>query len=392
MNKNFTPQEQLALIKKGTLEIISEEELLNKLKAGRPLKVKFGADPSAPDLHLGHLVVLRKLRQFQDLGHEVQFLIGDFTAMIGDPSGRNETRPPLSAEQVAKNAKTYKDQIDMVLDPKKTKMVFNRSWLSKMSMEDVIKLTGQYTIARILERADFKDRYTQQKDISLVEFIYPLLQGYDSVYLESDVEMGGSDQKFNLLVGRALQKCYGQESQVVIMTPILEGLDGVKKMSKSLGNYVGLTEPAKDIYGKLMSIPDVLMPRYYELLTDLTLDKNIHPKQAKMLLARTITGYFYGAAEVQKAEELFETVHKEGGLPEDIPEFVIAEGTLVSKAMVASGLASSGAEAQRLIKQSAVEIDGVKVTDEKAVVAWAAGQTEKIVKVGKRRFARWKKG
>lgn len=392
MNKSLTPQEQLAVIKKGALEIISEEGLLNKLKAGRPLRVKWGADPSAPDLHLGHLVVLRKLRQFQDLGHEVQFLIGDFTAMIGDPSGRNETRPPLTADQVAKNAKTYKDQIDMVLDPKKTKMVFNRQWLSKMSMEDVIKLTAQYTIARILERADFKERYTQQRDISLVEFLYPLLQGYDSVHLQSDVEMGGSDQKFNLLVGRALQKCYGQESQVVIMTPILEGLDGVKKMSKSLGNYVGLTEPAKDIYGKLLSIPDALMPRYYELLTDLAFDKNAHPKQAKMLLARTITGYFYGPAEVQKAEELFETVHKEGGLPEDIQDFTIAEGMLISKAMVASNLAPSGAEAQRLIKQGAVEIDGVRVTEEKAAVSWAGGQAEKIVKAGKRRFARWKKG
>lgn len=391
MANKFSSKEQLEIIKKGTLEIISEEELLSKFAKGQPLKVKWGADPSAPDLHLGHLVVLRKLRQFQELGHEVQFLIGDFTAMIGDPSGRNETRPSLTAEQVAKNAKTYKDQIDMVLDTKKTKMVFNRSWLSKMSMEDVIKLTGQYTIARILERADFKERYTQQKDISLVEFLYPLLQGYDSVHLESDVEMGGSDQKFNLLVGRALQKCYGQEAQVVIMTPILEGLDGVKKMSKSLGNYVGLTEPAKDIYGKLLSIPDALMPRYYELLTDLTFDKNAHPKQAKMLLARTITGYFYGPAEVQKAEEQFETVHKEGGRPDDIQDFVVAEGTLISKAMVASGLATSGAEAQRLIKQGAVEIDGVKVSDEKATASWASGQTEKIVKVGKRRFARWKK-
>ncbi len=393
---------QIALLKKGAADFVGEEDLRKKLSSGKKLKVKFGADPSAPDLHLGHLVVLRKLKAFQDLGHEVIFLIGDFTGMIGDPSGKSETRKPLSREEVEKNARTYKAQIFKVLDPKRTKVVYNSSWLSKMDLVSVMKLMSQYTVARMLERADFKERFRNNREISIVEFLYPLMQGYDSVELDADVELGGHDQIFNLLVGRELQKAYGRQQQTIITLPLLEGTDGTLKMSKSYGNYIGFTDTPKDIYGKTMSIPDGLMLKYYLLLTDVSeeelkeiekglKDGSLHPKKAKSRLARLFVSRFCGEAAALKAEEEFDAVFKDNKLPGNIPLVKIPkelapQGKIqVAKLIAASGLLDSVSEAKRMIKGGGVKLDEEKVADENMLVDLSA---EKLLSVGKRKFAR----
>lgn len=393
---------QIALLKKGAADFVGEEDLRKKLSSGKKLKVKFGADPSAPDLHLGHLVVLRKLKAFQDLGHEVIFLIGDFTGMIGDPSGKSETRKPLSREEVEKNARTYKAQIFKVLDPKRTKVVYNSSWLSKMDLVSVMKLMSQYTVARMLERADFKERFRNNREISIVEFLYPLMQGYDSVELDADVELGGHDQIFNLLVGRELQKAYGRQQQTIITLPLLEGTDGTLKMSKSYGNYIGFTDTPKDIYGKTMSIPDGLMLKYYLLLTDVSeeelkeiekglKDGSLHPKKAKSRLARLFVSRFCGEAAALKAEEEFDAVFKDNKLPDNIPLVKIPkelapQGKIqVAKLIAASGLLDSVSEAKRMIKGGGVKLDEEKVADENMLVDLSA---EKLLSVGKRKFAR----
>lgn len=393
---------QIELLKRGTADFVGEEELSKKLKDGKKLKVKFGADPSAPDLHLGHMVVLRKLKAFQDMGHEVIFLIGDFTGMIGDPSGKSETRKPLTKEDVERNARTYQDQIFRILDKKKTKVVYNSAWLSKMDLVSVMKLMSQYSVARMLERADFKDRFRNNKEISIIEFLYPLMQGYDSVELDADVELGGHDQIFNLLVGRELQKSYGKQQQTVITMPLLEGTDGKLKMSKSYGNYIGLTDTAKDMYGKTMSIPDELMLKYYALLTDLSLKEiesmensikngELHPKKAKSKLAKIFVKQFYGEEVAQKSEDEFESVFKENKLPEDIPLIKIPKDQLsggkipLPRLIAAAGLLESVGEAKRMIKGGGVKLDEAKVTDENLLVELAS---ERLLSVGKRKYAR----
>ncbi|MBU4488458.1 MAG: tyrosine--tRNA ligase [Candidatus Omnitrophica bacterium] len=365
-------EEQLILIKRGAVEIIQEKELKVKLAKGKPLVIKAGFDPTAPDIHLGHTVLLRKMRHFQELGHEVVFLIGDYTAMIGDPSGESKTRPRLTGEEAAKNAETYKKQISKILDIKKLKVRFNSEWLDKMTARDVAALMSNYSVQRTLERDDFANRYKQQKTITMLEFLYPLLQGYDSVALKADIELGGTDQKFNLLVGRDIQRAYGQESQVVITMPLLEGLDGVQKMSKSLGNYVGINEPAKEIFGKLMSISDELMYKYYELLTDEDVEVikkdvtsgKLHPKGAKSNLAKSIVAQYYDSAQAGKEEEDFERVFKQKELPKDIPWFEVGkEEKTLPHIMLDSGMAASASAAKRLIEQGGVTIDGKKVSD-----------------------------
>jgi tyrosyl-tRNA synthetase len=398
----YSPEEQLKIIKKGTIDIITEEELLEKLKEERPLIIKAGFDPTAPDLHLGHTVLLQKMRTFQQLGHTVYFIIGDFTAMIGDPSGRDKTRPPLTKEEVLKNAETYKEQVFKVLDPQKTIVVFNSEWLGDMTAEDLIRLTSRYTVARMLEREDFKKRFKENKPISIHEFIYPLLQAYDSVAIKSDVELGGSDQRFNLLIGRDIQKEYGIEKpQIAILLPLLVGTDGVKKMSKSYGNYIGITEPPEQMFGKIMSIPDELMWEYWELLTDLTVEEiekmkkdveegKLHPMDVKKELGIYIVERFHSKEEAIKALEEFERVHSKKELPTEIPEVEIFSETkeiplfeLVYKA----GFAPSKKEAKRLIKQGAVKIDGEKFTDPYFTVDLSK---EFVLQVGKRKFARVK--
>jgi len=402
--RNQSPEEQLNLIKKGTLEIINEEELLEKLKEGRPLIIKAGFDPTAPDLHLGHTVLLQKLRTFQQLGHTIYFIIGDFTAMIGDPSGRDKTRPPLTKEQVLENAKTYKEQVFKVLDPEKTVVVFNSEWLSEMSAEDLIRLTAKYTVARMLEREDFKKRFKENRSISIHEFIYPLLQAYDSVAIKADVELGGSDQRFNLLIGRDIQKEYGIEKpQVAILLPLLVGTDGVKKMSKSYGNYIGITEPPEDMFGKIMSIPDELMWDYWELLTDLTVEEiqkmkddvekgNLHPMEVKKYLGMYIVERFHSKDDAIKAKEHFEKVHSKKQLPDEIPEPEIILDTDSHKIPLYElvyklGFAPTKSEARRLIKGGAVKINGEKFTDFNYEVDLS---NEFILQVGKRKFARIK--
>jgi tyrosyl-tRNA synthetase len=395
--------EQIALIERGATDLISREDLVKKLQkskeTGRPLKIKAGFDPTAPDLHLGHTVLIQKLKHFQDLGHHIFFLIGDFTGMIGDPTGKSETRKALTQEDVARNAETYKEQIFKILDPHKTKVVFNSAWLSKLTSYDFIKLASQLTVARMLEREDFKKRFDGQMPISIHEFLYPLIQGYDSVALEADVEIGGTDQRFNLLMGRELQRTYGQEPQVVLTMPLLEGLDGVNKMSKSLGNYIGITDTPEDIYGKVLSVSDTLMFRYYELLSDLATDEitdlksameagEIHPKKVKQKLARELTARYYDAELALKAEENFERVFQQHGLPEEIPEKVLtlAEDTVwLPRLLVEAELLSGTAEGRRMIKQHAVSIDGEKVSDDSYQVL-ASG--ELLLKVGKRRFCK----
>jgi tyrosyl-tRNA synthetase len=396
------PETQLETIKRGTVEIIVEAELLRKLQKSftenRPLKIKAGFDPTAPDIHLGHTVLLEKMRQLQYLGHEVIFLIGDFTGMIGDPSGKSEMRKPLIKEQVIENAKTYREQIFKILDPERTKVVFNSEWMSSMSAEDIIRLASRYTVARMLEREDFKQRWINLSPISIHEFMYPLIQGYDSVMLNADVELGGTDQKFNLIVGRELQKEYGQEPQCLVLMPLLEGLDGVKKMSKSLGNYIGITEPPKEMYGKIMSIRDELMFRYYELLSHISLKElnllkediekgTIHPKKAKENLALEIVERYWGKDEALKAKEEFEHIFKEKGLPDEIPVFELEweeDEMWVPKIMKLSGLTSSTGEAIRLIKQGGVTINAKKYADPDGKLL----RGSYLFKVGKRRFMR----
>jgi tyrosyl-tRNA synthetase len=398
----YSPEEQLKIIKKGTIDIITEEELLEKLKEERPLIIKAGFDPTAPDLHLGHTVLLQKMRTFQQLGHTVYFIIGDFTAMIGDPSGRDKTRPPLTKEEVLKNAETYKEQVFKVLDPQKTIVVFNSEWLGDMTAEDLIRLTSRYTVARMLEREDFKKRFKENKPISIHEFIYPLLQAYDSVAIKSDVELGGSDQRFNLLIGRDIQKEYGIEKpQIAILLPLLVGTDGVKKMSKSYGNYIGITEPPEQMFGKIMSIPDELMWEYWELLTDLTVEEiekmkkdveegKLHPMDVKKELGIYIVERFHSKEEAIKALEEFERVHSKKELPTEIPEVEIFSETKeipLFELVYKVGFAPSKKEAKRLIKQGAVKIDGEKFTDPYFTVDLSK---EFVLQVGKRKFARVK--
>ena len=381
-------EEQLNLLKRGVVEIIPEDEFINKLKKGVPLKIKWGADPSAPDIHLGHTVVLNKLRQFQDLGHEVIFIIGDFTAMIGDPTGKSETRKPLTPEEVEKNSQSYKEQVFKILDVNRTVVVNNSEWLGKMEMMDVLKLSSQYTVARMLERKDFKKRFNEQSDISVLEFMYPLLQGYDSVHLHADVEIGGTDQKFNLLMGRTLQSKYKQEPQAVMTLPILEGLDGVQKMSKSLGNYIGITDPPQEIFGKIMSISDQLMLRYYELLTSLPLNeiKEMHPMEAKKQLGRLLIERFYSRKAAEEAQNSFENVFSSRNNPQDIELKVFSAGSAKLVAILDHfKLVASKAEAKRLIAQGGVEVDGNTVQDINFVVDLSS---EKTIKAGKRKFLR----
>lgn len=397
---------QLNIIKENTVNLISEEELSAKIKnslsLNKPLIVKFGADPTAPDIHLGHTVVLNKLRQFQELGHVVHFIIGDFTAAIGDPSGKSETRKPLSREQVLANSKTYQEQIFKVLYRDKTEIIFNSKWFDTMNFRDVIQLSAKYSVARMLERDDFSKRYKSGQSISIVEFLYPLIQGYDSVMLKSDIELGGTDQTFNLLVGRDLQREYGQKEQVIITMPILEGTDGVQKMSKSLGNYIGITESPKDIFGKIMSISDDLMLRYYRLLTTRTTSEidimesdmksgKLHPMKLKIALAKEIVARFHSQDDAQSAENEFVSVFSKGNLPDDIKIIKVADLNLSDGKIKAVtllydiGLTSSTSDSRRMIQQGAVECNGEKVTDINALIV---PENEMILKVGKRRFAK----
>lgn len=399
-----TPQEQIAQLKLGTVDFISEKDMLEKLnksyKDKKPLKIKFGADPTRSDLHLGHTVVLNKIRQFQDFGHQVQFLIGDFTAMIGDPTGRNQTRPPLSQEEIQVNAKTYAEQVMRVLDVAKTEIVYNSHWFSKLTPADFIKLSAQYTVARLLERDDFTKRFKDGVPISLHEFLYPLCQGYDSVHLVSDVELGGTDQKFNLLVGRELQKSYGQkDQQCVITTPLLEGLDGVNKMSKSMDNYISIVDSPKDMFGKTMRVSDELMLRWYELLTTIKpaelaqLKADLasgakHPRAAKVELAKFIIARFHSPSSAQAAEDEFNRIFVDKGLPDEMPSFEKPAGEIgLLQLMVDCGLCTSNGEAKRLIQGRAVEINQAKVEDERLKVQIKAGETL-ILKAGKKKFAK----
>ena len=397
-NKNMEIKEQLEITKRGCSELIIEAEFVEKLRKGRPLRVKAGFDPTAPDLHLGHTVLINKLRQLQDLGHHVIFLIGDFTGLIGDPTGKNATRPPLTREQIAENAKTYQSQVFKILDPVKTEVAFNSTWMDKLTSVDMIRLAAKYNVARMLERDDFGKRYKSGQSIAIHEFLYPLVQGYDSVALKSDLELGGTDQKFNLLVGRELQKDYGQPSQCILTMPLLEGLDGVNKMSKSLGNYIGITESPEQIFGKLMSISDELMWRYLELLSFESLGTigkwkeevagGRNPRDIKVALAREIVGRFHDRAAAEKALADFEARFKQGQVPEDMPEYILAAGgeaILFYQVLKQAGLTASTSEAMRMIDQGGVRLDGEKVSD-KALKLTAGGPF--VIQVGKRKFAR----
>lgn len=381
--------EQVTYLRKGFSEMIREEDLRERLKLGRPLRVKAGFDPTAPDLHLGHTVLLRKMKHFQDLGHQVIFLIGDMTGLIGDPTGRNLTRPPLSREDIDRNAETYKSQVFKILDPEKTEVNFNSRWLEGMKFEDVIRLCSHYTVARILERDDFAKRYADHTPISVHEFLYPLAQGYDSVALKADVELGGNDQKFNLLVGRELQKSFGQPPQIVATVPLLEGLDGVEKMSKSKGNYVGITESPEEMFRKLMSIGDDLMFRYFELLTDKTLIeiqqyKKAHPKETKMELAKLIIADFHSRADAERAASEWVRVVAGGEVPADIETVSITEPSLrIDKVLAKAGIAASTSDANRLVKAGSVEVNGQKITE----FITLAFPGEYVIRVGKK----WKK-
>ena len=384
----------LAEIKRGVEELIPEDELIAKLKEGRPLRIKLGADPTAPDIHLGHTVIFNKLRAFQELGHEVTFLIGDFTAMVGDPSGKNSTRPPLSREDVLKNAETYKEQVFKILDPAKTQIRFNSEWLSDLGAEGMIRLASNQTVARMLERDDFKKRYAGGQPIAIHEFMYPLLQGHDSVALESDVELGGTDQKFNLLMGRELQKAAGQKPQAVLMMPLLVGLDGVKKMSKSAHNYIGISEAPSEMFGKIMSISDVLMWSYYELLSFRPLEEvaelkagveaGKNPRDVKVLLAKEIIARFHSEADADAAEQEFVNRFAKNQVPDDMPEFEFEAGLPIANVLKEAGLVNSTSDAMRMIKQGAAKIEGEKVEDNKLVPE--AGTA--VYQVGKRKFAR----
>ncbi len=394
-------EESLELIRRGADEILVEKELKKKLELGRPLRIKAGFDPTAPDLHLGHTVLINKLRQFQDLGHEVMFLIGDFTGMIGDPTGKSTTRPPLTRGQVLDNAKSYEEQIYKILDPEKTLVLFNSSWMGSMNAADLIQLAAKHTVARMLERDDFNKRYKGGQPIAIHEFLYPLVQGYDSVAMKADVELGGTDQKFNLLVGRQLQEAYGQEPQVVLTMPILEGLDGVQKMSKSLNNYIGITDAPEDMFGKIMSISDGLMWRYFELLSFRPMSEvegfkqqiaeGANPRDIKFMLGEEIVTRFHDQAAAQKAKQVFIDRFRKGAMPEEMPEVelqaVDAAGTPIANALKEAGLVSSTSEAYRMLKQGAVRLDGERVEDRNRVLPPG---TEVVAQVGKRRFARVK--
>ncbi|HCU89831.1 MAG TPA: tyrosine--tRNA ligase [Gammaproteobacteria bacterium] len=391
-------QDQLDIIRRGSNEILVEEELFEKLQLKRPLRVKAGFDPTAPDLHLGHTVLINKMRQFQDIGHEILFLIGDFTAMIGDPTGKNTTRPALTSEEVKANAQTYTEQVFKILDPAKTKVVFNSQWMGSMDPADLVKIASQHTVARMLERDDFQRRYAAGQPIAIHEFLYPLIQGYDSVALEADIELGGTDQKFNLLVGRQLQQAYDQAPQVVLTMPLLEGISGGDKMSKSLNNFIGITEPASEMFGKLMSISDDLMWRYFELVSSRSLrdiDKlraetraGRNPKDAKVELAVDIVGRFHGTASANMAFQAFDQRYVRGQLPDDMPEVTVAvgvEGLPLANVLKVAGLTSSTSESHRMVEQGAVRVDGVKIDDARQRIK--VGRPL-VIQVGKRRIAR----
>ncbi|MBL8503328.1 MAG: tyrosine--tRNA ligase [Rhodocyclaceae bacterium] len=388
----------LSLIKRGADELLVEGELIEKLKAGRPLRVKAGFDPTAPDLHLGHTVLINKLRHFQELGHHVMFLIGDFTGMIGDPTGRNATRPPLSREQILENAKTYREQVFKILDPEKTEVCFNSTWFEPIGAAGMIKLAALHTVARMLERDDFAKRYSSNQPIAIHEFLYPLCQGYDSVAMRADVELGGTDQKFNLLVGRELQKHYGQAPQCILTMPLLEGLDGVNKMSKSYGNYVGINEPPREIFGKLMSVSDELMWRYYELLSFRSneaialLKKEVgegrNPRDIKVLLAQEIVERFHSRKDADEALADFEARFRQGAIPGDIEQVAIdcgQEGMPIGQVLKLAGLTPSTSEALRMIEQGGVRLDGEKLSDRALILK--PGRSV-VLQVGKRKFAR----
>ena len=402
MSENEAPKlskaevdKQMELIKRGAVELVSEEEMRKKIARGKPMRIKLGMDPTAPDLHLGHTVVLQKMRQFQQCGHHIMFLIGDFTGLIGDPSGRSDTRPPLTREQVLANAETYKKQVFKILDPVKTEICFNSTWQAPKNFADVLKLCACSTVARIMERDDFANRFKNNLPISLHELLYPMLQGSDSIAMESDVELGGTDQLFNLLMGRHLQGQYGQEPQCVLTVPLLEGLDGVKKMSKSLGNYVGIDEPAPQIFGKLMSASDELMWRYFELLSDKSMaDINamraevesgkLHPKLAKEELAMELTTRYQGEKAAQEARQEFNAVFADGGVPDDTPEYACAEGedSTPIAFLTEAGLTASRGEARRLVAQKALSVDEVICEDALAPLR----KGDYIIKLGKKRF------
>jgi tyrosyl-tRNA synthetase len=402
----LSPQEQLRELKKGVVDLVSETELLSKLtdaaKTKKPLRIKAGFDPSRPDLHLGHTVLINKMRQFQNLGHHVIFLIGDFTAMIGDPTGRNQTRPKLTEEECVENSKTYVRQIFKILDPNKTEIAYNSHWMKKFSAAEFIQLASQYTVARMLERDDFSKRYKEQIPISIHEFLYPLVQGYDSVVLKSDVELGGTDQKFNLLVGRELQKSYGVAQQCILTSPILEGLDGVQKMSKSLNNYIAVEDTPKEMFGKTMRLSDDLMIRYYELLTDITTDElallksdisngKKHPRDVKVALAKHFVSRFHSQQAAQAAEDEFIRVFAGGGVPDDVPEVTLASSPQVGvqALLVQLGLASSNSEAKRAIEGKAVEINNEKISDWKLILSLKSGE-EYLIRNGKKRYVKVK--
>ncbi|OGT01338.1 MAG: tyrosine--tRNA ligase [Gallionellales bacterium RBG_16_57_15] len=394
----MTHQDTLAQIKRGAHELLLESELKQRLASGRPLRVKAGFDPTAPDLHIGHTVLLNKMRQLQDLGHHALFLIGDFTGMIGDPTGKNTTRPPLSREQVLENAQSYRDQVFKVLDPEKTEIVFNSTWMDKFSAVDLIKLAATHTVAQMLERDDFGKRYKSNQPIAIHEFVYPLVQGYDSVALRADIELGGTDQKFNLLMGRELQKHFGQPAQCVLTMPLLEGLDGVNKMSKSLGNYVGITDAPQDMFGKLMSVSDELMWRYLELLSFESLAtiakwreevaQGRNPRDIKVLLAQEIVARFHSKKSAEDALTEFEARFRQGVLPEDMPEITITSTgghIAIANLLKQAGLVASTSEALRMIDQGGIKLDGEKVSDKSLQLK--AG-TVVVAQVGKRKFAR----
>jgi tyrosyl-tRNA synthetase len=392
-------QESLNIIRRGAEEILVEAELEKKLARGKPLRIKAGFDPTAPDLHLGHTVLINKLRQFQELGHEILFLIGDFTGMIGDPTGKSQTRPPLTPEKVRENAKSYTDQVFKILDPDLTRVVFNSEWMTEMGAAGIVQLAAKHTVARMLERDDFNKRYKSGQPIAVHEFLYPLIQGWDSVALKADVELGGTDQKFNLLVGRQLQDLEGMEPQVVLTMPILEGLDGVQKMSKSLDNYVGITEAPDEMFGKIMSISDDLMWRYFELLSFRSLQEisglqqrvadGANPRDVKFELGAELVARFHSAREAEQAQRGFVNRFQKGALPDDIPECVLtgAEGLPIANALKDAGLVSSTSEGFRMIKQGAVRLDGQKVEDRGLVLVPG---TEVVCQVGKRKFAKLK--
>ncbi|WP_460178066.1 tyrosine--tRNA ligase [Thermodesulfovibrio hydrogeniphilus] len=398
----MSPEKQLEIIKRGTVEIILEEDLIKKLensyKEKKPLRIKVGFDPTAPDIHLGHTVLLEKMRQFQELGHEVIFLIGDFTGMIGDPSGKTETRKPLTREEVLKNAETYKEQVFKILDPEKTIIRFNSEWFGSMTALDMCRLAGAETVARMLEREDFKKRFSEGRPITILEFLYPLLQAYDSVYLKADIELGGTDQKFNLLMGRQLMKMYGMQEQVVIMMPLLEGLDGVHKMSKSLGNYIGINEPPDEMFGKVMSINDELMLKYYELLSHISVDElkelkegikegKINPRDAKEALAVEIVTRYHGSEKAEKARENFIRLFRKKEAPEEVETIEIKNeegGIWLPKLLKERGIIKSTSEAIRLIKQGGIKINNESITDPD--IKLQSG--EYLIKIGKRRFVK----